>query len=172
MHSSHRRILAFDVRSRRAGFVLLESPHHLIDWGCLYCSNRDVSPARQLAKLLARTRPDRVVVVTPANQALARRRLRRMVDMVTKEAETSRVRVIVFSRRSVLRALDVKRRHAAAVLVTERFPVLKPRLPRPRRIQDSEHPSMCLFDAAAAGLAYFEKYARRRTAAATPPRAA
>lgn len=168
MSHFHRRVLAFDVRARRAGYVLIESPRHLVDWGCLYCSNRSASPAHQLDRLIARTRPERIIVVTPANQVLARQTLRTMVGRVTRAARDAHVRVVTFSRSSVLRALNVQRRHAAAVIVTERFPVLKLRLPRPRRTQDNEHPSMCLFDAAAAALAYFEKYGNRKPRPAGP----
>ncbi|MGH9417026.1 MAG: hypothetical protein ACRD01_10405 [Terriglobales bacterium] len=171
MSTIHRRVLALDVHARRAGFALLESPHRLVDWGMLYFEDRDRSPARQAAALIELTRPERIVLVTPANQTLARRRVQKMVVTLTRAASASHVRLVVFSRRDVLSVLGVRRRHAAAVLVAQRFPALAPRLPRPRRTQDNEHPAMCLFDAASAGLAYFEKYGRHR-AAAPPPHAA
>ncbi|MGH9415733.1 MAG: hypothetical protein ACRD01_03820 [Terriglobales bacterium] len=127
MSAIHRRVLAFDVRPGRAGFVLLESPHHLVDWGCLYYSHRGVSPGRQAARLIERSRPERIVPVTPANQTLASTKIRKMVGTLKKSSRSARVRVIAFSRRGVLQALSVPHRYAAAGLVAERFPVLRAR---------------------------------------------
>ena len=174
MNKSCPRVLALDVHARHAGFAALEGSDRLIDWGLLYFANSRTQPARgvanQLARLISRCRPGWIVVTMPANQTLARERLHEIGETVARLARQSGIRLCEMPRQQVLEALGARTRYAAALQVAERFPALGARLPKRRKIWQSEQARMSTFDATAAGIAFYRE--RQRRARRTARRAA
>ncbi len=169
--SVRKRILAIDIHALYAGYAVLEGPKRLVDWGMLHFKKHGVAAASVAAydapRLIARCRPDRIVITMPANQALARERLSEVKRTFLDAAARARIPVCEIPREKYLKALDARTRYAAAEQATVRFPALAPRLPKRRKIWQAERPIMAVFDATAAGVAYFLPHRRR----ARPPAA-
>jgi len=158
------RVLVLDVHARHSGFAVFEGPNQLVDWGMLHYgtgSNGTARPAgAQAAKVIARSQPERLVITMPANRTLAGNRLAAVAEAITGIAAQHHIPVRRLRRSQVLDDFGVRTRYAAAGQIAERFPSLGARLPRRRKIWQSEQPIMSVFDAAAAALAYYRRYSR------------
>ncbi len=162
---ARKRILALDLHALYAGFAVFEGPSHLVNWGVLYFTRRNTPAATWVAfqapRLIARCRPDRIVITMPANQTFVRERLPEVKQVFLDAATRARIPVSEISREKYLKALGVRTRYDAALRMVDRFPTLAPRLPKRRKIWQAERPIMAAFDATAAGIAYFLRNRRR-----------
>ena len=157
----HRRILALDVHALHAGFAVLEGPRRLVGHGRIHYGSISGVPAIRVARLIDLYRPDRIVLTMPANQTLAGERLAAASTSIAGEAARRRIPIRRIGRWQALDILGARTRYAAALHVSETLPALGARLPRRRKMWQSEQPIMSVFDAAAAALAYYGRYARR-----------
>lgn len=168
MATGPRRLLAIDVHAVYVGFAVIEAPFRLIDWGLLQFNGEGQAAygraAIQAPRAVARYRPDAIVITMPANQKLARERIARVREAFITAAGRARVPAFEIARAEYLGALEVRTRYSAAVEMASRYPALAPRLRKPRKIWESERPYMAVFDAVAAGTAYFLLKRRRRAA--------
>ena len=163
--SNDRRILAIALRSRRFGFAVFEGPNRLLDWGMVfYPLNNDVQRAaasKRVASLLTLYIPSVVVVgrtrllnvrngsgVRPILRSIRRESSSRLIPVhVMKSAEA----------KAFFHVFRAKSKHEVASLVVQMFPELLWKLPPKRRIWESEHPIMAMFDAVAMGFAYWQR---------------
>src|SRR6266853_1721091 len=155
-YKSLTRVLALDLHPRRFGYVVLERPARLLNWGV--CSYRGkgkpnaVLIQRRLRPLLEMWNPTLLVTHTapqlPPRQKLLRERL---IKGVVAEAKSKRARVrILKSTRGWTKNLT---KYERAREVAELFPVLIGRQPQKRKPWESEHYSMSVFTAAALAMA-------------------
>lgn len=154
------RILAIDPTSRGFGFVVLEGPASLIDWGTKDTERADTDLAlRLVAALMNRYAPDIVVVEDVATRTSRRRsRVRELIENVTAKANSRELKVARVSREQVqdlFRAAGGTTKHRVATIIAEHFPELAPHLPPPRKAWMSEDGRMSMFDAAAFALAFY-----------------
>jgi hypothetical protein len=162
--TGQKRILALDVHPSHFGYVIFEGPKELLDWGVRSFRGGvnavRVPPAEKFGVLLDDFTPSAIVVEKRISRT---RKLYAKIAAVLREAKKRHIPVRWVTHRMVKRAFaghDRNKDEIAAVL-GERFPELAARVPPRRKIWMSEDYRMCIFDAAALAVAYFDRLARR-----------
>ena len=147
------RILALDLHPRSFGYVVVESPRRLLDWGVSsYRGKHDAANVlvrKRLRQLLDLWRPAALVLHNPLKKSRRPNPKKdRLLERIVTETRSRRIIVRV----SVERAADqgeILTKYENARRVAEHFPVLRRELPPKRRAWESEHYCMSIFDAAA-----------------------
>ena len=157
-YKSLTRVLALDLHPRRFGYVVLEGPDRLLDWGVRSHRRKgnssDVLIQTRLRPLLELWRPT-FLVIHGARQMPSRKNLlrERLLEGVAAEAKNYRIRVQILKKRPTDRAEKLTKYERAREVV-KRFPVLNQRLPPERKPWESEDYRMSMFAAAALATAY------------------
>jgi len=152
------RVLALDLHPRRFGYVVVEVPDRLLDWGvCSYRrkgNSSEVLIQRRLRPLLELWRP-KFLVIHGARQIPPRKHLlrERLLKGVAVEAKNYRARVQIIKKRPTDRAEKITKYERAREVV-KHFPVLTQKLPPERKPWESEDYRMSMFAAAALAMAY------------------
>jgi hypothetical protein len=169
MTLAEKRVLAVDPTHRGFGYVLLEGPDFLVDWGVYSVSGtKNLACARALAQLIDLYRPDVLVLEDSSVKDCRRRaRVRRLLDELGALARQRGLQVRNVSRKKVTqtfaRQTSLNKNELAQVIVT-RFPELTPHLPPQRKPWMSEDARMAIFDAAAFALTLFAALKHRANA--------
>ena len=151
-HESLTRILALDLHPRSFGYVMIERPTKLLDWGVCRSYRKtkrhpEVLVGGRLRPLLSMWMPD--VVVTQIGERSGKD-IRTLFRQVKKEV----------CRTPFLRIRDSRDRYFGrgkyerAVEIAARFPEIGWKLPLKRKPWESDHYSMSMFAAAALAMAY------------------
>jgi hypothetical protein len=163
------RVLALDPSHRGLGFVVLEGPDRLIDWGVRQAAG-DTDAEKNTAcvaiarQLIDQYRPHALAIEDCAGDDSRRRpRARELLEAIRKMAREKRVKVMDFSPERVRRAFAPKKDVIAAA-IAGRFPELASRLPKARTLTMSAQYGMPVFDAMAFALTLFH-FRNRRNAA-------
>jgi D-alanyl-D-alanine carboxypeptidase len=167
--SHNRRILAIALRSGRFGYAVFEESDSLLDWGMVFYplknSAQRAAASKRVASLLSQFAPSMVIVqyarsqnvrdgsgVRPSLRSIRRETSARLIPVrVMKSAEV----------KEAFRPLRATSKHEIASGLTEVFPELLWKLPPKRKIWETEHFRMILFDAVALGFAYWLRYGAR-----------
>jgi Holliday junction resolvasome RuvABC endonuclease subunit len=154
------RVLAIDPSTRGFGFVVLEGPNRLIDWGVKETKvNKNAKSLMLIDDLIDRYQPNVIVVEDYSAKGSRRcRRVAELIDEISKLALRRKVKVSSFSRADVKQAFaesGATTKQEIAIGIAKRFPELSPRLPRFRKPWMSEDYRMSIFDAVAFGLTFF-----------------
>jgi Holliday junction resolvasome RuvABC endonuclease subunit len=167
--SEHRRVLAIDPTSRGFGFVLLEGPHRLIDWGVAHARvDKHRRCLARVANLIAHYEPEVIVLEDGAGRGSRRcARVRQLLQDIQRLATARNIATRSFSRSKVRRAFEganAHTKHQIAKTIAGRFPELVPHLPPFRKPWMREHDRMSIFDALglALTLLHFEHKRRKR----------
>ena len=157
-YKSLTRVLALDLHPRRFGYVVLERPGKLLDWGVRSYRRKD-NPAdvlirRRLRPLLELWKPTLLVIrglrqIQPRNNLLRGRLLKGVVA----EARTHRARVQTLKKRPTDRFKKLTK-YECAQAVIKLFPVLTRKLPPKRKPWESEDYRMSIFGALAIAAQY------------------
>lgn len=171
------RVLAIDPFSRGFGFAVLEGPDRLIDWGVAQTRrNKRSQSLRRIGELLGRYRPAVLVVEDYANRSSRRcLRIRKLLRSVCELGSKKRVKPRRLPIRTVRETFSPSvrlTRHQIATVVATRFPELTPRLPKPRKLWQSEDPRIRIFGATALALSYFGQRSGQSLARANAARIA
>lgn len=159
---SKKTVLALDPTSRGFGFVILQGPETLIEWGTrISDSEKDVAPLKRAAQLIDSCSPD-VIVVEDCGDEDCRRspRVRLLIEDILRLAVERDIKVCSFPRRRILAVLSQSgtgEKHQIATNIANQFPELLPRLPRVRKPWMSEDYRMAIFDAMALALTFFSE---------------
>lgn len=143
------RILGIDPCPRGFGFVVLDSPTFLNDWGVARVTGRATSAyIVRIVAMIERHEPDVIAVPRPADfrrKSFLRRLIAALVRCTTKRP----IVVRIVSRVCINAAFHkrAKTKYERATHLTHHFPELKPFLPPPRKIWNSEDLRMNIFDA-------------------------
>jgi len=146
-HKSFARVLGIDLHPRHFGYVILESPDRLLDWGV----RRTYQKTKKHPQVLARERlrpllkawmPD--VVIT----RIGERRDKNVRELFrqTKKAVGVTPFLLISEFRDHYSGMG---KHGRAVALAARFPKIGWKLPLKRKPWDSEHYSMSVFEALA-----------------------
>ena len=151
---NYSRFVALDPTSHGFGFVVLEEPSSLVDWG-----HANVRPCTtdlclsRIAEILAWYDPSAVILEDWRSKSSRRRkRVKELLTEVSKFAGRSSARVGYVSRRDVLDTFSTYgafTKDEIARVIVSNFPELEPKLPPPRKIWMSEDERMSIFDATA-----------------------
>jgi hypothetical protein len=153
--SSHKRILAFDVRASKFSFAVFEGPEELLDWGernFRHGVNAVAIPAsHKVAALLSEYEPDAVVL-----EEISLRKNGRLLGTIKRLTKKQRIPLRIVSRASIRAEFPThdQGRHVVVMAIVERFPELADRAPSKRKAWQSEDYRMSIFDAVAIGLTY------------------
>ena len=153
------RILAIDPTPRGFGFIVLEGPATLVEWGVK--ATRTDKQARTLDKvdgLIRQYQPEIIVLEDYAGKGS--RRCHRIEDLIKSARRLAdekhiRDRVVAPERvKKVFRAFGALTKHQIARVIAKQLPELIPWLPRYRKPWMSEDYRMAIFDAAALAITY------------------
>lgn len=147
------RILGFDPVGAGFGFVILEiDPLQLVDWGVArHSPNATEQREDAVRKLLELYEPTAIVLEDVRETRLLRRNALNVFTETTAELlSQSGVPVYRYSRQEIRLAFERSgefTKHGIAKVLAAQFPELESRLPRPRKVWESEDPRMSIFDA-------------------------
>ena len=158
--SSEKRVLAFDVRPRRFGFVAFEGPERLLDWGIrsfFSGANAPKTSAEQKIAVLLDDFSPSFVIVRERKRHTDKMHL---LETIRKQAANRRIPLRFISQKAIVKAFGgtEKNRHEVASALAQQFGILMSKLPPRRKFWQTEEHRMSIFDAAAAGVAYFARY--------------
>jgi Holliday junction resolvasome RuvABC endonuclease subunit len=152
-------VLGVHPSSRGFGWALFEGPLVPFDWGT--ADIRSDKNARALARfeeLLDRYQPSALALEAfEPEHAQRSGRIRKLCRGMITRAEARGIKVRLYARSEISKTFsdeNAKTREEIAAAVAGRIAVLKPRLPKPRKIWIGEHPNIALFSAAACALTY------------------
>lgn len=161
-----KRLLALELRASRLGFVVLESPTGLLDWGVRSSLEKHTGKmayvlADRVAILLSFYKPNAVVVRIRLYTTVAqKRRFHALVLAVRKAAMRSPTKFCTLTPTQVKRhfaSSGFLTKHAIATHLVNEFPELTWKLPPKRKPYENEAPAMLMFDALANGVAFLSK---------------
>jgi hypothetical protein len=156
-HNNAARILALDVHPRRFGYVVLETPDRLLDWGVRSHRRKGDSAEvliRRLRPLLHLWRPSTLVLRNgPSTTQGPHQRRDRLLKRIVAEAKNHRVLVRILKKGSGAGRGDGLTKYENAQRVAEQFSGLRWKMPPKRKTWESEDYRMCMFTAAALAMA-------------------
>ena len=158
------RILALNERAGFLGYVVFEGPKQLLDWGTRALpssqSPRSESRRERIAALFAKSSPEVVVVLQArGKQDVSSRRMQSTTQLVMIEASARATPLTFMDRREVRAAFCIfgaSNKYKRAAVLARIFPELLWKLPPTRMKWQSEPRAMLVFDALAAGFAYWQ----------------
>lgn len=149
--------LAIAPTSRGFGYIVFEHGSVPVDWGVRDAREQKSRMCLRKAGELMQTARPSVLVLEDIRHADARRckRIRELIDRISGLAEKRGIRLVRCSRKRVLMAFaNARNKDEIAAAVARLVPELEPRLPARRRLWESEHYSMAIFEAAALALTH------------------
>lgn len=156
-----KRLLALEIRASRLGFVVLEEPARLLDWGVRSFGEQKgklgSTVSDRIATLLAFHSASVIVARTRKYLAAARnRRFRTIMSAVRTEARRHSAEFRALTVRQVTNyfaASGEATKYDIATRLAREFEELSWKLPSRRKIYQSEPLAMLVFDALANGVA-------------------
>ncbi len=152
------RVIAFDLRYERLGYVVLDGTARLVDWD-LTRFQSGAGHVDRVRRLVSVFQPSVVVLrtiekgswrVRPGLRKIIRSIARRLHSAGVPTAHIRDAKV-----KSTFRQCAAVTKEEIARLIADCFPELAWQLPPRRRPWQSQNRRMSIFDAAALGLAYF-----------------
>lgn len=142
------------------GFVYLDSPRNLLDYGAVRInpiSNRKV--LERIKKSFDYLKPSIVIIQDPdGNASRSGRRVNRLIDKIIAMANAEKLKVILYSRDQIRDVFEqfgaVTKYEISKVLLTE-FKELELREPKKRKTWESESHNMPIFDALSLALTWY-----------------
>ena len=157
------RIFALDPTTKGFGYAILETPFHLIDWGLAHISGeKDSGAVARFEALLNQYRPDVVVLEDSAAAGSRRRpRVQELLNTLGKTARERGIAVHAIPRLAVIECFSSPDKRATKFSITEHlaetFPELAAKMPKRRKIYQSEDERIATFDAVALAVTYAMK---------------
>jgi Holliday junction resolvasome RuvABC endonuclease subunit len=143
------RILALDPASRGLGYVVIEGPDVLIEWGFRNArGNKDVQRIVFVGALLARYKPDVLVLEEYVGRQRSAR-IQHLANAFAKLALDRGTQVHRIPRKAVRSAMLSKSKYDIADKLAARFPELKRYCPPHRKLWKAEDSRINIFDALA-----------------------
>ena len=163
------RILAIDLRHRRFGFAVFEGHGCLLGWGVrVYKAVGEaeaVMASQRLAALLKSYSPSSIVVTKERwDRGQISSNMRLLDEAIMREATAHSIPISYIRQNDVrfsFLRLGCETRYEIASALARIFPELVWKLPLKRRLWQSEHPRMIMFDAIAIGFAYWQHKSTR-----------
>ena len=167
-------ILAIDLRHRRLGYAVFEGHRMLNDSGLrVYRAVGEAEAemaSKRLVALIKSSSASTIIVKRERwDRAHTSLHIKSLVGVLTRVALAHSVPILLIRQEDVqetFRNLGCKTREEMAEALARIFPHLIGKLPPKRRVWQSEHPRMAMFDAISLGLAYWQHLS---TALPVPP---
>ena len=154
------RVLALDPSTRGFGFVVLEGPYNLVEWGIKEVrTDKHTRSLQRIGELIDTYQPDVLVIEDMADKECRRcPRVRELLRSVCQLASEKKIKTRSVSCRKVrLVFFDAQavNKHEIANVIVRQFPELAPWQPPVRKTWMSEDSRTSIFDAAAFALTFF-----------------
>jgi|SRR5690349_16539486 len=162
MTQSPHRLISFDVRSQRVGFLVLEPANRVLNFGVKRFDTgaaKARTPARQrLEALLRQFQPDVVVLRNSIPRTIeGYATFRAIMSAVGHFAKDHDIKVVGIRPRQIREAFPgCRNKYEVAAAVFARLPDLSWEPPVRRKCYEPEDPRMSIFDAAAVAMAYLD----------------
>ena len=159
----HKLVMAVFPNARGLAFAVFEGPFAPIDWGTteLRGSRKNKRSVARVSELLGRYQLDTVVLQDTSPDGTRRiNRVRRLNQAIALLAETESISVVAYTRadvRACFAADGFATKQQIAESIAKRIGMFERLLPPPRKLWNSEHPRMGLFDATALALTYYAR---------------
>ena len=146
------RILAIDPTTKGFGYAILDLPKHLVAWGMAHVKGEKSTGAIfRFEALLDQFRPDAVVLEdTTAKGSRRYPRVRELLDTLGKIARERGIPVQTVSRLAVIAHFskdETAIKHSIATTLAVAYPELAEKVPRKRKIYQSEDERIAVYDA-------------------------
>jgi RNase H-fold protein (predicted Holliday junction resolvase) len=147
------RVIAIDPTTKGFGYAILDLPLHLVAWGMAHIEGEKRSGAiARFVSLLDQFRPDAVVLEdTTAPGSRRYPRVRDLLEALAKVARERGLEVHTVSRLAVIACFSSKEeratKHTIAKTLAVAFPELAEKVPKKRKIWQSEDERISVFDA-------------------------
>lgn len=156
------RILAIDPVSRGLGFVVMEGPRTLVDWGVRSArTEKQLRASAHLTQLITTYQPDYLIVERVNSTGSRRcRRIKQLLSRLTLLGAELGVRVRRISRAEVkahFAPQGAVTKNQIALEIGLQLPELAAKVPPYRKPWMSEDYQMPVFDAAAMAMAFFHE---------------
>lgn len=157
------RALCIDVRSARFGYGVLEEPGTLLDFGvrsyCRQDGRLEATVRRKFFRLVNFHSPSYVVLrLAPIGSDKRNQRALRVARILRQSAKRRSLSIRCLTRDKVKKyfhAQGLTTKYLVASRMAQMFPDLEWKLPPQRKKWQREAYNMCVFDAAAVGVAHF-----------------
>ena len=155
-----RSVLSIEPRSKGLGYVASDGAGVFVDWGGYRARHPRQTFYRSRALRLLQGYGPNILLVEDCDVHSARRRAntRKLINLIASDAQNEGIAVIKVKRSDVLKHFcryGGRSTFDLAQAVCNLHPVLRSRLPKPRKPWESEHYSTALFEASARLSAYF-----------------
>lgn len=156
-------VLALEPSARGLCYVAFDQDHRLLDWGGTEARIHKNAACRHAARRLTLVFQPRHIVVEDGDAATSTRRarIRELLRALAQDAGDSGCGVAKIPRLRVRQHMcryPLPSKHEMAQSICKLYPQLVSRLPKKRRIWESEHYSLALFEAAALGVTFFDHF--------------
>lgn len=153
--------MAIAVTTRGFGYIVFENEDLAMDWGVKEVRKNKVRDSVEKARVLLHMIAPSVLVVEDVHHASSRRckRVTALTDKIEELAKEKGIKVVRRSREDVLKVfgrMGAQSKDDIAEMVVRLVPELEMRLPPRRRVWESEHYAMGMFEAAALALTFFD----------------
>lgn len=147
------------------GYVMFENPDLIMDWGVKQAHLNRQRDWLLNARVLMHMLQPSVLVIEDVHHKSSRRseRVRALINKLAELAQSQKIKVVRRARSDMLAAfyrMGAESKDEIAEAVAKLVPELAPRLPPRRKVWQSEHHSMAIFEAAALALTHFAAGAR------------
>ncbi|MEK7793585.1 MAG: hypothetical protein AAB353_03605 [Candidatus Hydrogenedentota bacterium] len=159
------RILSIDLCNRGVGFVVLESPYKLVDWGVKQAARRvDDQEISRAEELIRHYRPH-VVTVEDVDHPMCRRgprarRITKLIEELALKRDTRVYRCDPHKLNEAFADMGARTKRQVAAAVALRLPPLIRHLPPVRKPWMSEDPRTSIFDAASYAMTFLRERSR------------
>jgi len=156
----HGFVFAAHPTTRGFAWVLFESPRKPVAWAIVHArAGRNQYLASRFEALIDKYEPTVVVLEAFEDRDSRRKeRIRALCRMMVREVEERAIDLSIFDRDAIRMAFDrfgANTRSEIARVIADHFDGLSHRIPRERKLGDSEDVRQSLFNAAALALTYF-----------------
>jgi hypothetical protein len=157
---SDKLVLAIAPTTRGFGYVVFDSLRSPVDWGVKEVRlNKNRQALKRAAELFETFRPTSVVIEDWEAEGSRRgRRICALLEAITEKARQEGIVVQRYPRTIIgdtFKAYGAGNKDDIAAVIAEKVPELSQELPRRRKIWESEHYTMAIFEAAALAMTYY-----------------
>lgn len=156
------RILALDPSAKGFGYIILEAPDQLLDWGLKETRDqKNANSLRQIEGLVKLYTPSLIVIenirVSDCRRGTRVRELLSQVPALVRKLKTPVRAISKAELREAFASSGASTKDAIAQEIARRFPELALRLPPPRKPWNGPDPRMAIFTAMAMAVAAVQR---------------
>lgn len=152
-------VLGLSPTSRGLAYVVMEGPRNPLDWGIVTARvNKNPVCIKRLKALCDFYSPHAIAIEKPDGDSRRSMRIKALLKDIHTYGHTHQIYVAQYKKdhiRDLFARFGATTKHEIAEALSEWLPSLKSTLPPERKIWESEHYQMAVFDAATFAIAFY-----------------